>query len=127
MGIGVIDEKNNDFIPYGYDESKEYPVIYLLHGGWSNENTYLKYVSYKNVFDNAMANGDIVPSIIVTPIYNNTSESDSGDYSLALQLTNNYHNELVNDLIPIIDNKYSTIANRDHFVIYAIIYKKTGV
>lgn len=44
------------------------------------------------------------------PTYNNTSPSDSGDYSLALQLMNNFHNELVNDLIPAVESKYSTYA-----------------
>lgn len=46
------------------------------------------------------------------PTYNNTSPSDSGDYSLALQLTNNFHNELVNDLIPAVESTYSTYAER---------------
>lgn len=42
--------------------------------------------------------------------YNNTSEEDSGDYSLAIQLTDQFHNELVNDLIPAVESKYSTYA-----------------
>lgn len=32
------------------------------------------------------------PLIIVLPTYNNTSGSDSGDYSLAIRLTENFHN-----------------------------------
>ena len=48
--------------------------------------------------------------IIVCPTYNNTSPSDSGDYSLALQLTDQFHNELVNDLIPAVESKYHTYA-----------------
>lgn len=72
------------YLPYGYDESKQYPVFYLMHGGWSNE--------------------------YVCSTYNNTSPEDSGDYSLALLLTVNYHNELINDLIPAVESKYSTYA-----------------
>lgn len=34
----------------------------------------------------------------------------SGSYSLALQLVDNFHNELVNDLIPAVEGKYSTYA-----------------
>lgn len=68
----------------------------------------------KNVLDNGIANGDITPMIVVCPTYNNTSPDDSGDYNLALQLTDNYHNELENDLIPAVDSKYSTIADRDY-------------
>lgn len=116
------------YLPYNYDESRKYNVFYLMHGGWSNEATTLGTPdapsSFKNVIDNAIAAGEIEPLIIVCPTYNNLSGSDSGDYSLALQLTNNYHNELVNDLIPAVEGAYSTyaggtskeelIAARDH-------------
>lgn len=60
--------------------------------------------------DHAIEDGKIRPLIIVLPTYNNTSPEESGSYSLALQLTNNFHNELVNDLIPAVESKYSTYA-----------------
>ena len=60
--------------------------------------------------DHAIEDGKIKPLIIVLPTYNNTSEEDSGDYSLAIQLTNQFHNELVNDLIPAVERKFSTYA-----------------
>ncbi len=106
------------YLPYGYEETKEYPVFYLMHGGWSDETVYLGTPEnpqhMKNVLDHGIANGEIAPMIVVCPTYNNTSPEDSGNYSLALQLTDNYHNELVNDLIPAVDSNYSTIADRDH-------------
>ena len=54
---------------------------------------------FKHIVDHAIEDGLIQPLIIVLPTYNNTSESDSGSYSLALRLVDNFHNELVNDLI----------------------------
>ena len=54
-----------------------------------------------------MADGKIQPMIVVCPTYNNESQEDSSDYSLAIQLTDNYHNELVNDLIPAVEGTYS--------------------
>ena len=97
-----------------YDESKKYPVFYLMHGGWSNEYTYLgspdEPHGMKHILDHGIANGKIQPMIVVCPTYNNTSPEDSGDYSLALRLTDNYHNELINDLIPAVEGKYSTYA-----------------
>lgn len=57
-----------------------------------------------------MADGKIQPMIVVCPTYNNESQEDSSDYSLAIQLTDNYHNELVNDLIPAVEGTYSTDA-----------------
>lgn len=102
------------YLPYGYSEEQKYNVFYLSHGGWSNETTVMgtdrNPRDFKNVIDNAIENGEIQPLIIVLPTYNNLSGSDSGDYSLALQLTDQFHNELVNDLIPAVESKYSTYA-----------------
>ena len=102
------------YLPYGYTDEEEYNVFYLSHGGWSNEATLMgtddNPKSFKNVIDNAIQDGNIKPLIIVLPTYNNTSENDSSDYSLAIQLTNQFHNELVNDLIPAVESKYSTYA-----------------
>ena len=100
------------YLPYGYTDEEEYNVFYLSHGGWSNETTLMgtddNPKSFKNVIDNAIQDGNIKPLIIVLPTYNNTSENDSSDYSLAIQLTNQFHNELVNDLIPAVESKNST-------------------
>lgn len=102
------------YLPYGYTDEEENNVFYLSHGGWSNETTLMgtddNPKSFKNVIDNAIQDGNIKPLIIVLPTYNNTSENDSSDYSLAIQLTNQFHNELVNDLIPAVESKYSTYA-----------------
>lgn len=102
------------YLPAGYDETEEYNIFYLMHGGWGNENQTLgtpeNPSQFKNVIDNAIQNGDFDPLIIVCPTYNNTSPEDSADFSLALRLNQNYHNELVNDLIPAVESKYSTYA-----------------
>ena len=117
------------YLPYGYSEDEKYNVFYLMHGGWSNETSWLgtpeNPSAFKNVIDHAVADGKMKPLIIVCPTYNNESPSDSSDYTLAYYtLTVNYHNELVNDLIPAVEGNYSTyaedvtsegiIASRDH-------------
>ncbi|MBQ9721301.1 MAG: esterase, partial [Oscillospiraceae bacterium] len=108
------------YLPYGYDASETYEVFYLMHGGWSNENTTLGTPAnpsgFKNVLDNAIQNGEIRPLIVVCPTYNNANENgqDSDSFSLAMQLTRNYHNELVNDLLPAVEGKYSVYTDRDH-------------
>lgn len=102
------------YVPYGYSEDTQYNIMYVSHGGWSDETTLMGTPesphAFKHIMDHAIEDGKIQPLIIVLPTYNNTSHSDSGDYSLALQLTNNFHNELVNDLIPAVESKYSTYA-----------------
>ena len=85
-----------------------------MHGGWSNETTVLgtssKPTELKYAIDHAIEDGLMDPLIIVCPTYNNENPDDSDNYSLALTLTDNYHNELVNDLIPAVEGKYSTYA-----------------
>ncbi len=111
----TLDKRAVVYLPEGYDESKPYNVLYLMHGGWSDETVYLGSPEsgkgmFTNVLDHAIANGEIDPLIVVSPTYNNTSPEDSGNYSLAIQLTDQYHNELMNDLIPAVINTYSTYA-----------------
>lgn len=102
------------YLPYGYTEEKKYNVFYQMHGGWSNETTTMGTENsptvLRNAIDHAIEDGIMQPLILVMPTYNNESRSDSGDYSLALTLTRNYHNELINDLIPAVESKYSTYA-----------------
>ncbi len=103
------------YLPYGYGKEQKYNVFYLMHGGWGNEASTLGAPNrpslFKNVIDHAIQNKEVQPLIIVCPTYNNESPEDSGDYTLAFYtLTVNYHNELVNDLIPAVEGTYSTYA-----------------
>lgn len=79
------------YLPYGYSDKIQYNVLYLMHGGWSNETTYLgtpeNSHELKNVLDHAIQDKSMLPMIVVCPTYNNTSPEDSADYSLALRLT----------------------------------------
>lgn len=110
----VLHKRAIVYLPYGYSEEEKYNVFYLMHGGWSNETTYLgtpeRPAAFKNVLDHGIADGKILPVIVVCPTYNNTSQEDSGDYSLAIRLTENYHRELIGDLIPAVEGSYSTYA-----------------
>lgn len=104
------------YLPNGYSKDRQYDVFYLMHGGSGNETTTLgtpqKSSVFKNVIDQAIAAGEIRPLIIVCPTYNNTNLNgqDSDSFSLAMQLTENYHHELINDLIPAVEGTYSTFA-----------------
>lgn len=102
------------YLPYGYTENQGYDVFYLMHGGWSNETTTLgtpdNPSGFTNVLDNAIAAGEIRPLIVVCPTYNNTSSEDSSQFGLALTLNENYHHELLNDLLPAVESTYSTYA-----------------
>ena len=120
------------YLPYGYSKDRQYDVFYLMHGGWGDETMTLgtpqRPSPFKNVIDHAVAAGEMRPLIIACPTYNNTNANglDSSSFSLAMKLTENYHNELINDLIPAVEGTYSTfaastrtddlVASRDHRV-----------
>ena len=113
-GTKTLTKKATVYLPYGYDENTPYDVFYLMHGDWGNETTELgtqsKPSNLKNILDHAIQDGKIKPIIVVCPTFNNNSPQDSSNFSVAMQLTENYHNELINDLMPAVENKYSTYA-----------------
>ncbi|MCD8341390.1 MAG: hypothetical protein LUC87_04435 [Clostridiales bacterium] len=95
------------YLPYGYDESQQYNILYLMHGTGDDEAYWLVTYSYnKTMIDNMIANGDIEPLIIVTPTF--YVEDDCADD--LDQLTYSFREELRNDLMPAIESTYSTYA-----------------
>ena len=123
------------YLPYGYDETKQYNVLYLLHGTGGNDEYWL--VNEKtgvptcNVLDNMIAQGLCEPLIVVAPNY--YSEIKDKEYKLSdeivaeyaeevqdpLLVTRNdlwpefFKEELRNQIIPLIESEYATYANGD--------------
>lgn len=107
-----MEKQANVYLPAGYDESKPYNVLYLMHGGGENMNTWLvgsnDYSGNKKMVDNLIANGEIEPLIIVTPtFYRPSGVPDNPD------LTSQFQYELRRDLIPYVESHYSTYAKGD--------------
>lgn len=105
------------YLPYGYENLKNLDVCILMHGGWSDETTILGTTKnpsiLKSYIDHLIEENKICPMILVCPTYNNLSDHDSWDYSLAIRLTDQWHNELENDLLPAIARTYKTAAKSD--------------
>lgn len=94
----------NVYLPYGYNTQTKYNIFYMMHGGGGNINTYLTTPSLKDIFDNMIEKNRIKPTIVVFPTFYNDS---STDYAY---LTKIFHIELINDLIPAVEEKYHTYA-----------------
>ena len=95
------------YLPYGYDETKQYNILYLMHGTGDNEAYWFETHAYnKTMVDHLIASGDIDPLIIVTPTFyvedDCMNELDHLTYSFA--------QELRNDLMPVVESTYSTYA-----------------
>jgi endo-1,4-beta-xylanase len=116
----TYDEKNETlekyalvYLPYGYDESKKYPVFYMLHGGGGVMEFYFhtdgSSTQFKNFLDNMIANGDIEPLIVVAPTYYPLRPCDRSIQATA-EYIKNFYNEIANDLIPAVEGRFSTYA-----------------
>ncbi len=101
------------YTPYGYDENKEYEILYLIHGGGELAEKYLyqsgEENALKRIVDNMIEKGEINPVIIVTPCQypDNTIPEKGVDYH---PYVNHFPTELVVDLLPAVESKYSTFA-----------------
>lgn len=101
------------YLPYGYDpndKEKKYDVMYYMHGGGGTEyelfGGQLDDNESKRLIDNMIANGDLEPCIICTPSYNNPYNGD------ATQCCKDFWQELVNDLIPAVEEEYNTYCDK---------------
>lgn len=95
------------YLPWGYDGSRPYNILYLMHGTGDDENYWLSTHAYnKTMLDNMIASGTIEPLIVVTPTF--YVEDDCADD--LDQLTYSFREELRNDLMPTVESRYSTYA-----------------
>ena len=99
------------YLPYGYDESKQYNVLYLMHGIGGDEEEWGMTGStsrVKCIMDNLIYHGDIEPFIVVTP--NGRSAKNHAKNGSDFNSFYVFGEELRNDLIPYIESHYSTYA-----------------
>ncbi|MDF2611520.1 MAG: enterochelin esterase-like enzyme, partial [Lachnospiraceae bacterium] len=112
----TLDKDMLVYLPVGYDQNdktKKYNVLYLIHGLTENQNTVFggpgENTEMMKVIDNMIYNGQLDPMIIVTPTWAYKGDSD---FMAAFfrQQPANFHKELVNSIIPVIESKYNTYA-----------------
>ena len=117
----AVEKRALVYLPYGYDESKQYNILYLMHGTGDDENYWLRTnPQNKHMLDRMIASGAIEPLIVVTPTF--YTEDDCADNLDVLTFA--FKDELRNDLMVAVESKYSTfaescdeagfVASRDH-------------
>ncbi len=101
------------YTPYGYDETKAYDILYLVHGGGETAEKYLYQNGTENplrrAIDHMIEKGEIEPLIIVTPCEYPDNEVQDIAESFYPYISV-WHRELVFDLIPAVEEKYHTHA-----------------
>ena len=117
---GIIEKDALVYLPYGYDsEEKDYNVFYLMHGGGGNSDEVFggleAKTELKNILDNMIEKQEIEPLIVVAPsFYYEGTEDALTERKAAGELTQNFHHELLKDLIPKVEIIYRVKRGRQH-------------
>ncbi|HEY3393909.1 MAG TPA: alpha/beta hydrolase-fold protein [Lacipirellulaceae bacterium] len=107
--------KMNVYTPPGYSADQKYPVLYLLHGIGGDETEWQRLCKPGVILDNLIAEGKAVPMIIVMPNgraqKNDRAEGNVFESAPAFE---KFEADLLEDVIPAIESRYSAFADREH-------------
>jgi enterochelin esterase-like enzyme len=74
------DRRLTVYTPPGYETGKsKYPVLYLLHGSGGDEEAWISLGRLSTIMDNLIAQGKIVPMIVVMPNGNAAKQAAPGE------------------------------------------------
>ena len=103
------------YTPPGYSVDEKYPVLYLLHGIGGDETEWRRFARPDVVLDNLLAEGKATPMIVVMP--NGRAQKDDrprGNIYAAAPAFAAFEQDLLKDVIPAIESRYSVRADREH-------------
>ena len=102
------------YTPPGYSADKKYPVLYLLHGIGGDETEWQRFAHPDALLDNLIADGKAAPMIIVMPT-GRAQKNDRADAGFgAAPAFATFERDLLDDVIPAIQSRYSTFTNREN-------------
>lgn len=107
--------KMNVYTPPGYSPDKKYPVLYLLHGIGGDETEWDRFVQPGVLLDGLIADGKAVPMIVVMP--NGRAQKDdrpTGDVFQHAPAFAVFERDLLDDVIPAVESRYSVASDRSH-------------
>lgn len=107
------------YTPPTYDDGADrFPVFYLLHGGGGDEEAWTDMGRAPEIFDNLIAQGKMVPMIVVMGNGNSYQAASPNDLLSAQPEWGRtssvpYAQSIVTDMVPFVDKHYRTKADRD--------------
>ena len=94
--------------PAGYEKSADkLPVLYLIHGGGDNDASWPGVGAAGWILDNLLAEGKMVPMIVVMPNGTIQTSDMMGEVPLFAQ-------DMVTDIIPFVEANYRVLADQEH-------------
>lgn len=120
------DRRLSVYLPPCYGkEDRKYPVLYLLHGSGGDETAWLDLGHVARIMDNLIARGEAEPMIVVMPNGNFSKQAAPGETpenlafrpvmtNMLTDYKNGAYEMAFTEIIGFVDNKYSTIPDRQH-------------
>lgn len=103
------------YTPPGYSRERKYPVLYLLHGIGGDETEWQRFARPNFLLDNLIAAGKATPMLVVMP--NGRAQKNDrpeGDVFASAPAFAAFERDLLQDVIPAIETRYSVQADREH-------------
>ncbi|SFD88113.1 alpha/beta hydrolase-fold protein [Thermophagus xiamenensis] len=104
------------YTPPRFDYRNEYPVLYLLHGIGGDEFAWTKNGNAGIILDNLYSQDKLEPMIVVMP-NGRAMKNDRAQGNIfspeKIEAFATFEKDLINDLIPFIENTYPVKKNRD--------------
>lgn len=108
----------NIVLPAGYDESKEYPVVYMMHGiGCTKEmfGTDINGSAIARIYSNLQAEGKCEEMIIVFPGIRVADGPETDTHSVQnYQNYDNFREDLIDNLMPHMEANYAVATGREN-------------
>lgn len=114
--VGTV-RKATVYTPPGFNKSKKYPVLYLLHGIGGDEKEWLNGGTPQIILDNLYAEAKAQPMIVVMPNGRAMKDDSASGNIMApdkVQAFADFEKDLLKDLIPFIEKKYNVLKDSEH-------------
>lgn len=112
------DRKMMVYTPPGYEQStSRYPLLYLLHGAGSDENSWTRNGKAEIILDNLIADGKLKPLVVVMPFGFAAQRAPGGargDAAENKMQREGFLKDFLEDVIPLVDSKFRVYADRNH-------------
>ncbi|MCQ2417882.1 MAG: carbohydrate binding domain-containing protein [Oscillospiraceae bacterium] len=118
------DKKYNVLLPANYSTSKKYPVLYVMHGYYEDQDRMILTgnappIPTQQIIGNAIAEKAAEEMIVVFPyIYSSQTQNDcNGMNDANNQAYDNFETVLITELMPLIESTYSVATGRENTAI----------
>lgn len=117
-----MDRRITIYTPPGYETSKKkFPVLYLLHGAGGDEEAWISLGRTAQIMDNLIAEGKVVPMIVVMPNGNIIQDAAPGEGSKGFYkpefmipgTMNGTYEANFKDIINFVESSYRVKSNKE--------------